>query len=163
MIQVIEQAVLEALTGAGLHAVRRFPNCSLDKHTPTVTVGVSSGTVDGGFSNYLGVRFQEGVPVEVYGQKTDVTIELDVYVPAGEAETCGALLAQVQQGIYALPGGLRARRITQGQPERDPGTGMFRCPCTLECTAYFVSTAQEDGEIWTDFVLRGVLEKHERE
>lgn len=159
MIQLIEQAVLKAMTEAGLHAVSRFPNCALDKRTPTVTVGVSSGTVDGGFCNYLGTQLQDDIPVEVYGRKTDVTVELDVYVPAGEAESYGTLLAQVRQGINALPDGLRPRRITQGQPERDAGTGMFRCPCSLECTAYFVSTASEDGEIWTDFVLRGVLEK----
>lgn len=163
MMQLILNAVLSALKNAGLPAVAAFPRVGLDKKTPLICVGVRSEELETpGFGNYLGKQLRNGVPVELYGMKASVTVLLDLYVPAERMEECQSLFEALSGAIAALPSGLRIKRLIRGEMSPDTGVGMFRCPCSLEGTAYFCGAVEEDGNVWTDFVLRGVM-NNERE
>lgn len=158
MTQAVLDAVLSALRGAGLRAAAQYPNLALEKTVPAVCVGVRSETVAApGFGSYLGREEIGGVTVERYGVKADITVLLDLYLPPEELSRCQTLFSQVSGALAGLPAGVKLRKLTRGEPVPDKAVEMFRCPCTMECTAYFVGEMEQDGGEWLDFVLRGVL------
>lgn len=164
MTAAVISAVLSALKTAGVNAVARYPLTGLDRKTPIVAVGVRSGTLESpGYGNYLGEQLENGEWAEVYGWKTAVTVLLDLYVPAGQAAMCEELFSTVGGALTGLPSGLRPVRLVRGEVAPDRDTGMFRCPCTLECAAFFTRTAREEGTVWSDFVLRGEIRNNECE
>lgn len=157
-MQMILDAILSTLKNQGLPVVAAFPQIALDKKTPAICVGIRSESLETpGFGNYLGREERDGVSMELYGVKASVTVLLDLYVPAGCTEECQSLFAALSKALAALPSGLRIKRLTRGEAVPDAGVGMFRCPCTLECTAYFCGVMEESTNVWVDFVLRGVI------
>ena len=164
MTAAVIHAVLNALSIAGVNAVARFPDAGLDRKAAVVAVGVRSGTLESpGYGSYLGEQLENGEWTELYGWKTQVTVLLDLYVPAGQADACETLFSAVGGALHGLPSGLRPQRLTRGELAPDRDTGMFRCPCTLECAAFFTRTAREEGTVWSDFVFRGEITSNERE
>lgn len=158
MTQAVLNAVLSALTDAGLRAVPQYPGLALDKRTPTVCVGVRSQTLAApGFGSYLGKQELDGVLTERYGVKADMTVLLDLYLPPEQAGDCQGLFSAVSGALSALPSGIKPQTLTRGELTPDRGVGMLRCPCELACTAYFLCTVEEESGVWLDFVLRGVL------
>lgn len=156
-MELILQTVLTALQDAGVRATERFPQTALDRTASIVCVSVQSGIIERpSFGRYLGL-YQSGQeePVELYGWKHDVTVLLELYVPLGSGWT--SLFSAVVQALENLPSGLRVKKVTRGELAPDRETEMFRCPCTLECTAYLVRIGQEDTVYWSDFVVRGDL------
>lgn len=163
MMQLVLDAVVSTLKNQGLPVVAEFLQIALDKKTPAVCVGIRSESLETpGFGNYLGKEERDGVPVELYGVKASVAVLLDLYIPAGHMEECQSLFTALSKALAALPGGLRINRLTRGEAAPDAGVGMFRCPCTLEGTAYFCGAMEEGTGVWVDFVLRGVM-NNERE
>lgn len=163
MIQTVLDAVLSALRDAGLHAVAQYPAAPFDKTAPTVCVGVRSEVLETpGFGQYLGKEVRKGVPVELYGVKARLTVLLDLYLPGTMADACQTLFSQVAGALSNLPAGLRMKGLVRGELAPDRATGMLRCPLELECAAYCAGVVEEDGGVWLDFKLRGVL-NNERE
>ena len=158
MTQAVMDAVLEVLTGAGVRAVAQYPGLALERDTPVVCVGVRSETVTPpGFGGDPGKEETDGVLTERYGVKAELTVLLDLYLPPEQAGACQSLFAKVSGALAGLPAGVKLRKLTRGEPVPDQAVGMFRCPCAMECTAYFVGELEPDGGEWLDFVLRGVL------
>jgi len=158
-MELILQTVLTALNNAGVHAVEKFPQESLDRRNAIVCVSIPSGTVENpAFGRYLGLYGADGEdPVEVYGWKNEVTVLLELFFPVGQART--DLFRAVGQALETLPAGLRVKKVTRGELSPDKATGMFRCPCTLECTAYVVRLGEDNTVYWSDFVVRGDLKQ----
>ncbi len=154
-MELILDAVCQALETVGLRAVRRFPERNLDRTQSVVCVSMKDGKVEtSGFGQYLGVsRDPSGQERELYGWKCQAEVLMELYFPVGaERET---LFRQVGQAMEALPAGLRPTRITRGDAEPDRASGMMCCPCTLRCTTYMTRKENETGQQWLEFVLRG--------
>ena len=128
MTRAVLDAVLSALRAEGLTAVAQYPGQALDKKTPMVCVGVRSQTLEpAAFGQYLG------------------------------RQECQALFAKIAAALSALPAGVRLRKLTRGELAPDPATQMLRCPCAVDCDAWFTGLREEDGETWLEFQLKGVL------
>lgn len=152
MEEILEQ-IIAALQAEGLQAVKKFPQTGLNREQSIVAVSVKSGDVLlPGFGQYLGLD-EDGR--ELYGWKNTVTVLLEVFVPQ-ETET-GEVLERVGRAMEHLPTGLRPKKVTRGAVNGDKSSGMFRCPCTLECVVYRIGREGEDGPVWNDFVMRGEL------
>lgn len=154
-MELILDAVCQALERAGLRAVRRFPDRNLDRTQSVVCVSMKDGKAEtSGFGQYLGVqREPSGMERELYGWKCRVEVLMEVYFPVGAARE--TLFRQVGQAMEALPAGLRPTHITRGDAAPDRASGMMRCPCVLGCTTYLTRKENETGQQWLEFVLRG--------
>ncbi len=158
MTRAVLDAVLSALRAEGLTAVAQYPGQALDKKTPMVCVGVRSQTLEpAAFGQYLGRQEVQGAVAERYGVKAEMTVLLDLYLPPARAGECQALFAKIAAALSALPAGVRLRKLTRGELAPDPATQMLRCPCAVDCDAWFTGLREEDGETWLEFQLKGVL------
>lgn len=155
----IRDAVMEALRQAGLTAEAAFPDRAAGKYpgaVATVAVGAAEGKALG-FCGYLGeLRDGSGRTHELYGKRLTgaVTVELRAEraadCEAGTEAASAALLEGLPEGIR--PGELRWEGLAW---ERT--TGMFLRRGQLGCEALFLAQAEEDGGVFLDFQLKGVL------
>lgn len=155
----IRDAVIGALRQAGLTAEAAFPDREAGRYpgaAATVAVGAAEGKALG-FCGYLGeLRDRSGGTRELYGKRLSgsVTVELRAEraadCEAGTETASAVLLGGLPQGIR--PGGLRWEGLTW-----EKNTGLFLRRGQLECEALFLAQAEEDGEVFLDFQLKGVL------
>lgn len=155
----VRDAVLAALERAGLTALAAFPAERAGAYpgaAATVAVGGAEGRALG-FCNYLGEVLdpESGAVRERYGKLLEGVISVDVR--AERAAVCEqgceaaseALLGDLPEGIR--PGELRWEALTW-----EKVTGLFLRRGTLRCQAVFTAESREDGEVFLDFILRGV-------
>ena len=156
----VRDAVASALDAAGLQAVTAFPADRAKRYkgaVATVSVGAAEGKVMG-FCNYLGEVYDKtaGMWRELYGKQLegDITVEVRAERAADCEQGCGTasdvLLGGLPEGIR--PGELRWEALTW-----EKATGMFLRRGALRCSAVFTAQAQEDGEVFLDFILKGVI------
>lgn len=158
----VQEAVLKALTGAGLTAVEAFPAGRARAYPGAVAV-VSVGAAEGrplGFCNYLGEAYDEaaGTVREVYGKLLEGEICVDVR--AERAEDCEAGCRQAAEVLLGgLPTGVRPGELRWEALSWEKSTGLFLRKGRLQCQAVFVAQSGEDDELFLDFILKGVMRK----
>ena len=163
MLETVIDAVVEALTDAGISAGSAYPKTGVERSGGGfVRVGVAKVVdTNAGFARYLGVENDpESGPREVYGLRCALELSLDVYAPLREenaALKCAALFDSAAAVIAAV-GGLQVRELSCGAPGPDRETGLFRLAGGVRCAALLTASGA-DGEdmAFTDYVLRGEL------
>lgn len=162
MLDAVLDAVVTALCGAGLAALRQFPDSELDRDSgPVVCVGLKSNKlVSSGAGDYMGEKTDGGTVSEVYGFRMEPVIALDVYSPDdGEngAEGCVGTAEAVSAALPEFPSGLKVRELVCGETAFDGATEMFHMPVALSCAAFLTREMNGETGEFSDFVLKGVL------
>lgn len=123
---------------------------------PTVDVGTVQGTTLG-FCNYLGQAQDEtGAVREVYGKQLEAEITVDIRADRAAACQSGCeTAADVLLG--ELPSGVRPAELAWEALQWERETEMFLRRGRLRCRALFVAQAEEEGEVFLDFILKGVM------
>lgn len=166
-VQQVKTVLVTALQGAGLTAMGAYSEEQLKQYQTAVTaVGVREMRIThAGALEYLGERYDavRDVVLEVYGRKMLLKLSLDVYAPrALGAESCEIAAETVTQTMMtALPGGLRMKEIDWAETKWDRDYGMFRLSAEAEYEAFFSAETSEENVVFTDFILRGVVQEHE--
>ena len=157
----VKQAVIRALKDAGVTAMEAFPD-SRAKAYPGAVATVSVGTAEGkmlGFCNYLGEIYdpEAGTVRELYGKQLEGDITVDIRAErAADCEDGCQRAAEVLLG--GLPAGIRPGELRWEALVWEKATGMFLRKGHLQCQAVFVAQSQEDGELFLDFILKGVMQ-----
>ena len=60
--------------------------------------------------------------------------------------------------LEGLPIGLRPTELKWEEASWDPDISMFLRRGSLACSACFIAAAEEDGTVFSDFILKGVVE-----
>lgn len=162
-LEQVKSAVAGVLENAGLKARAAFaPGWAREYSRPVAAVGLRTGESRGGaFSSYLGQRVDPvtGAVIEVYGMRLDLTLSLDLYCPPGEGGCDSALEILHQAMLDGLPSGLKPTELKWEETRWDEETSMFLRKGSFSCTAFFTADASEDGLLFTDFILKGVVTK----
>lgn len=159
-LEQVRQAVLKALREAGLTAVEAFPE-GFAKDYGGAVAAVAVGAAEGkamGFCNYLGEVYDEaaGTAKELYGKQLEGDITVDIRGP--RAADCEAGCQQAAEVLLGgLPSGIRPGELRWEALKWEKATGLFLRRGSLRCQAVFVAESQEDGEIFLDFILKGVM------
>ena len=160
-IEQAKRALCAALERAGLQAETAFASeRAAARESAVAVVGLRRGeSRGGGLSSYLGRRQEGSRWREVYGLRMDLTLSLDLYAPAelGAAGCDRALETLHQVMLEGLPSGLRPKELCWEEAAWDQETAMFLRRGSLRCEAVFTAQAEEDNELVTDFILKGVV------
>lgn len=163
MLDTVLDAVVAALTAAGLSALRQFPESEADRAAVAVCVGLKRNRlVSAGAGDYMGEKTEGGVVSEVYGYRMEPVLALDVYSPDdGEngADGCMKAAALIAAALPDFPSGIRPRELSCGETAYDGITEMFHMPAELGCSAFLTREMNAETGEFTDFVLRGVINK----
>lgn len=164
-LEQVKDAIAAALEKAEIRTQTAYAPGWAKKYTgPVVAVGLRTGESRGGaLSSYLGQRTDPKTQIcqEVYGMRMELTLSLDIYCPPkeGAAGGEGVLEALHQIMLEGLPSGLRPTELKWEEASWDPDTAMFLRRGSLACSAYFIAAASEDGAVFSDFILKGVVRK----
>lgn len=164
-LEQVKEALSAALERSGLTTRTAYaPGWSKLYDTPVVAIGLRTGeSKPGALSHYLGQRTDPQTlnPQEVYGLRLDLTLSLDIYAPPQEGTSgCDGVLETLHQlMLEGLPSGLKPAELKWEEASWDADTSMFLRRGSLTCGAYFTAAASEDGELLTDFKLKGVVTK----
>lgn len=156
----VRQAVINALNSVGLTAIEAFPNGRTKAYSGAVAA-VAVGAAEGktlGFCNYLGEVYDEnaGTVRELYGKQLEGDITVDIR--AERAVDCESGCQQATEALLGgLPDGIRPGELRWEALSWDKTTEMFLRKGSLRCQAAFVAESQEDGEVFLDFILKGVM------
>lgn len=161
----VKAAIIDSLENAGVAAKAAFePEWAKEYGSPVVAVGFRSGeSRSDALSCYLGQQLDDETQVcrEVYGMRLDLTLSLDIYAPASEgAAGCERALETLHQVMLSgLPSGLKPESLQWEAIGWDEATGMFLRKGNLACHAHFIAKTAEDGELLSDFILKGRVTK----
>lgn len=164
-LEQVKDAITAALEKAEIRTQTAYAPGWAKKYTgPVVAVGLRTGESRGGaLSSYLGQRTDPKTQTsqEVYGMRMELTLSLDIYCPPTEGAAGGesVLEALHQIMLEGLPSGLRPTELKWEEASWDPDTAMFLRRGSLACSAYFIAAASEDGAVFSDFILKGVVRK----
>ncbi len=162
-LEQVKTAVVEAIERAGGKAESAFPAGWAKKYPcSVVAVGLRTGESRGGaLQSYLGNRVDPDTQVyrEVYGLRLELTLSLDAYSPPEcGAGGCDKALETLHRAVLReLPSGLKPVELKWEDAAWDGEAGMFVRRGSLSCTAFFTAESSEDGEIFTDFILKGIV------
>ena len=157
----IRDAVVKALQEAGMTALAAFPEGKAKQYHGAVAA-VAVGAAEGkpmALNNYLGEVYDEktGTVQELYGRQLEGDITVSVRAErAADCEAGCETAAEVLLGH--LPAGIRPQQLGWEALTWEKGTAMFLRKGTLRCQAVFTARGQEDGEVFDDFILKGVLQ-----
>jgi hypothetical protein len=164
-LEQVKSAVTAALEHCGVACRAAFPPGWAEEVTgPVAAVGFRSGEcAPAGLCSYLGQRVDPATQAvrEVYAVEMALRLSLDVYAPAEEgAAGCEAALERIHQALLeGLGPGLRQGEFSWEETAWDGDLGLFSRRGTLNLTAYFTASAQEDSAVLTDFILKGVVKQ----
>lgn len=164
-LEQVKQAIIQALTAAGAKAAAAFsPGWAKQYDCPVVAVGFRTGESRGAaMGNYLGQQLDPATQMtrEIYGTQLDLTLSMDIYSPAAAgAAGCDETLPLLHQVMLeGLPAGLKPLELKWEETAWDESTGMFLRRGSLLCSACFIAEASDEGELLTDFILKGVMSK----
>lgn len=162
-LRQIRDAVVRALREQGLAAEAAYPaKWAAERKTSLATVDV--GAAEGralGFCGYLGETLgEDGKTREVYGKRLEGVISVDIRAErAADCQEGGETAAAVLLG--GLPEGIRPGELSWEALAWEKETGLFLRRGRLKCETLFLAEAGEDGGVFQDFVLKGVLQ-HEQ-
>ena len=159
-LTLVRDEVVRALGEAGLTAFAAWPPERRRDHDGAVAA-VDVGTVESGalgFCNYLGQSYDQalGTVREFYGKQLAAEILVDIRAErAADCEKGCEAAAEVLLG--GLPSGIRPGELSWEALCWEKETGMFLRRGKLQCRAVFVAQGHEDGEMFLDFILKGVM------
>jgi len=157
----VREAVITALKDAGMAALAAYPDQrakQYDGEVAAVSVGAAEGKTMG-FCNYLGEVYDEaaGTVRELYGKLLEGNITVDIRAQrAADCEAGCEMATEVLLG--RLPDGIRPGELRWDALKWERTTGMFLRSGSLRCQAVFTAQGQEDGEVFLDFILKGVMQ-----
>ncbi len=138
MLEAIAAGIVQTLESAGIKAVSAFPAAELDTSEPFVCVGLNSVRLSSsGLGNYIGVCTEDGTVREMYGERAELTLALDVYAKAGESEGCSKLADLSRCALYGAEG-ISVTEFSFGEVCYDGGSRMLLSRCTAKASAYLV-------------------------
>lgn len=138
MLETIASEIAEELNGAGINAVTAFSVSELCDAAAFVCIGLKSARISSsGLGNYIGVCTEDGQLKEMYGEKAEIVLALDVYSPANADEGCSELADSTRCALYNVDG-LSVTEFSFGQVEYDSASRMLRSRCSAKATAYLV-------------------------
>lgn len=157
MVELIE-AVVSALTAAGLHASAAMPAVLSPRlHSPAIAVGVEElESAPGGFSSYLGM--QDGHPV--YGLRLHGKLRLDVLSPtAAGAAQCREAMDDAASVLAEGVESVSIYNLTAFEPEYDRADDCFRGKLLAQCRLWLCA-GETEAEVGTveHFILKGALQ-----
>lgn len=164
-LEQVKQAIMQALTAAGANAAAAFsPGWAKQYTSPVVAVGFRTGeSRSAAMGNYLGQQLDPATQLtrEIYGAQLELTLSLDIYSPAAVgAAGCDETLPLLHQVMLeGLPAGLKPLELKWEETTWEEATGMFLRRGSLLCSAYFIAEVNDEGELLTDFILKGVMSK----
>lgn len=156
----VRKAVIAALQNVGLSAMEAFPDKRAKAYigpVATVAVGCAEGKTMG-FCNYLGEAYDQtaGTVRELYGKQLEGEVVVEIRSErAADCETGCEKAAEVLLGN--LPSGIRSGELRWEALTWESSTRMFLRRGILHCQAVFVAESQENGEMFLDFILKGVM------
>jgi hypothetical protein len=159
-LEQVQEELIDYLTGQEIHAIAAWQKESRKAHEKPVAV-VSLKSLELAplsHQNYLGEQLDESsaLRVPVYGRKLALTFAIDLYAPKGEAEQCHGLFSQLGQALCTGgPEGLTVEKLSCGEMRYDSEAGLLTCPAELTTQAWCYLTVQEDGQVITDFIVKG--------
>lgn len=164
MLDSVVSAAVAALNKAGIRAVEAFAEnelCCLDG--ALVCVGVKSAKgLPAGFGGFLGLGVDPvtGKRGELYGARCRLELALDIYAGAeAGAGECTRLAGRIPAALSGLPEGIKISSLSFGQAAPDGETGLFKCPGTLDGTAFFITRETDEDGVFSDFILRGSVKE----
>ena len=138
MLEKIAAEIAAELNNAGINAVTAFNASKLESAAAFVCVGLKSARISSsGLGNYIGVCTEDGQLREMYGEKAELVLSLDVYSPANEDEGCSELADGVRCALYNIDG-LSVTEFSFAQVEYDGDSRMLRSRCSAKAAAYLV-------------------------
>lgn len=138
MLDEIAAGVARLLEGAGIKAVTAFPAAEFDGSAPFVCVGLNAAHLSSsGLGNYIGVCSEDGRVREMYGEKAELTLVLDVYAKASESEGCSELANLARCALYGADG-MSVTEFSFGEVKYDSDSRMLRSRCAVKASAYLV-------------------------
>ena len=150
MFDAIPDAAVNALTAAGLTAIRSFPETPFSGESTVICVSLTSvKLMSSGVGSYIGIGFEGLAPREMYGSSAEAVLRFEVYSPdADNADTvktmCSTLLGMSSLTVTALE---------VGATEYDKQSGAFRCECNAKLRALLIRELTELG--LSDYGLEG--------
>ena len=95
---------------------------------------------------------------ECYGKLLGGEISVEIRAPG--ASDCEQICEQAAEVLLGgLPAGIRPGELRWEAICWEKETGMFLRRGSLQCRAVFIALAQEDGETFLDFTLKGVMKQ----
>lgn len=138
MLETIAAGIAEALNGAEIKAVTAFNANELDTAAPFVCVGLQSARLtSSGLGNYIGICTEDGQVKEMYGEKAELSLALDVYSPAEEPEKCSYFADLVRCALYGIDG-VSVAEFSFGEIKYDADSRMLRSRCSASVCVYLV-------------------------
>ena len=138
MLESIASEIAKTLTDAGIKAVTAFSPYELADDAPLVCVALHSAKMtSSGLGNYIGVCTEDGQVKEMYGEKADIVLALDIYSPADKKEACSELADAVRCALYKTDG-LSVTEFSFGAVGYDGGSRMLCSRCSAKAGAYLV-------------------------
>ena len=156
----VRQAIIDALSAAGLTAVPAFEGQV--KRYDTAVVAVDVGTVFGkpaAMGGYLGETYdtEAGAVRELYGCRLDLTLTLDVHAPTAAACETACETAAETLLTGGLPSGLRLGEQRWEGVSWDKNNKLFLRRGQAEAKGFFIAVVDEESASLIDFTLKGVL------
>ena len=155
----IRDAVVTAITQAGLTAIAAYSGSAARYDRAVAAVGVGAGTARGvGFGSYLGQRYDEasGSFTERYGRQMEAEIVLEIRAP--KADECASAMETATQALMeTLPSGLRLETFSWEPVRWEEENRMFLRQGQVKCRAFFTAEQSAEGELLLDFTLKGVM------
>lgn len=158
MLETILEAVRQCIAEQGIQAVRAW-NAEKIREDAVVAVGLASGSLfSPGAGNYLGVYrdAHNGVEVERFGWRAELTLALDCYAPV-DGKDCLSVFAEAVQALQTLGCGLKLRQVDCGEIGYDKASRRYHCRGKIRGTAFLVGEQPEDGDEIRHFILKGVV------
>ena len=156
----VRQAIIDALSVAGLTAVPAFEGQA--KRYDTAVVAVDVGAVSGkpaAMGSYLGETYdtEAGAVRELYGCRLDLTLTLGVRAPTAAACETACETAAETLLTGGLPSGLRLGEQRWEGVSWDKNNKLFLRKGQAEAKGFFIAVVDEESASLIDFTLKGVL------
>ena len=138
MLETIADAVAGTLRSADINAVTAFSASELETAVPFVCVGLQSAKItSAGLGNYIGICSEDGQVREMYGEKADIVLALDVYSPASENEKCSEFADVVRHALRSVDG-MSVTEFSFGEVKYDGDSRMLCSRCSAKACVYLV-------------------------
>lgn len=158
MFNLILDSVTKLLLDSGISAMRSYPKTKLKSDREAVCVSLDKAKLlPSGMANYLGTGLISDEECELYGEKAELTLGIEIYAPLSGTgpQRCFELAEAIREAIETSKLRLRICDFSCGDADYNAESGMFRCHCTMSCIAYPLRGVEPLTGKFTDFVLRG--------
>ncbi len=147
--------MIELLNENNIHAFSAFPNSEILRNTNAfATVSIKKTKISSaGFGNFLG----ESENGEEKGFLCDCLFSVGIFVELSRgAFGLGEVADKILQTVM-FASGENSGEINFSQPEVDKKSAMMHMECEIPTKFFVVQTAQEQGNVLGDFIVKGMI------